>query len=233
MTNFTKRIVCLAKSRKIGGHCIAGKEILTDSSVGQWIRPVSSRDGEEISDAECQLECGTMFDLLDVLEIELVKHNPRLFQCENYLIDDSYYWSKVGKFSIGELTDICDYPQDLWSPHDSSFYGLKDRVKEVDIHRLEDSLYLISPQELSIQVEMEGGIYGPPKKKVRAYFKYNDINFIFPITDRTVEGSYISKKEGLYSIQNPEDRIFMCISIGLPYDYDNCCYKFVASIIGL
>ena len=41
-----KRILVLAKSHKIGGWCIAGKEIshtkLGDISIGGWIRPVSS-----------------------------------------------------------------------------------------------------------------------------------------------------------------------------------------------
>ena len=43
-----KRIVCLANSRKLGGRCIAGKELLADGVSGSWIRPVSHREFEEV-----------------------------------------------------------------------------------------------------------------------------------------------------------------------------------------
>ena len=48
----TKMIVVLANSVKKSGRCLAGKEIVwTDGSwkVGNWIRPVASPDGGEIS----------------------------------------------------------------------------------------------------------------------------------------------------------------------------------------
>ena len=44
-----KQIVCFANSRKLGGRCIAGKEWLADGVLGQWIRPVSDREFEEVS----------------------------------------------------------------------------------------------------------------------------------------------------------------------------------------
>ncbi|MYC34131.1 MAG: hypothetical protein F4X64_13280 [Chloroflexi bacterium] len=48
-----KRIVCLANSRKRGGRCVAGKELLPDDRLGGWIRPVSARHDEEVSPQEC------------------------------------------------------------------------------------------------------------------------------------------------------------------------------------
>ena len=79
------------------------KKSLGDNSVGQWIRPVSSRTEEEISSSECQFENGRQPDLMDVLEISLIERRPNLFQCENHLIDNEYYWLKKGIFSKMKL----------------------------------------------------------------------------------------------------------------------------------
>lgn len=50
-----KRLVCLANSRKSGGRCIAGRELLA-GNVGEWIRPVSGREHEEVSARERKYE---------------------------------------------------------------------------------------------------------------------------------------------------------------------------------
>lgn len=234
MPNFKKRIVCLAKSRKRGGLCIAGKEISNKGTTGGWIRPVSSRSSESILFTECECKDKTQPYLLDIVEIPFKKHKPNCFQCENYLIDDANKWSMSGTYDIKQLHKICDYPTNLWDIGDSrsSYYGLRDRVQDNKTSEIKDSLYLITPEELTISVDTEGEEFGNPRRKVRVIFIYNESDYIFSLTDKYLEQKYFSKKNGEYEIENPEDNIFMCISIGLPYD-DGFCYKFVASIIGL
>jgi len=224
-----KKIVCLAKSRKIGGLCFAGKEVSKNNVIGHWIRPVSSRESEEISSNECEYQDGCKPDLLDIIEIPIVKHKPTCHQCENYLIDDEYYWSKEDAFHKNNLAQLCDYPKTLWEPHDSSYYGVKDRVHEFFKDDLKDSLYLISPSSLTIEVQTEGEEFGNPRRKVRARFKYNGEMYFFPITDPDIERIYYKKENGRYIIEKPEGMIFLCVSIGLPHE--GYCYKFVASII--
>ena len=46
----TKRIVCLANSRKISGRSIAGREWAENRGAGRWIRPVSARENQEVSE---------------------------------------------------------------------------------------------------------------------------------------------------------------------------------------
>ncbi|WP_404990043.1 dual OB domain-containing protein [Burkholderia cenocepacia] len=38
----TKRIICLANSRKRAEHCVAGIEVLRGGRLGGWIRPIGS-----------------------------------------------------------------------------------------------------------------------------------------------------------------------------------------------
>lgn len=225
----SKKIICLAKSRKTGGFCIAGKEILESGAYGSWIRPVSFRETDEISSYECQYQNKYQPDLLDIIEVPIKKHQPKFFQCENYLINEDYYWSKEGDFKSKKLVEICDTPITLWALHSSSWYGVRDRVEECSMDNLVDSLYLITPDEIYLVVQTEGESFGTPRRRVRARFVYNNVTYLFPITDPSIEKRYKKMEDGAYPFDNPKNRVFMCVSIGLPYN--NYCYKFVASII--
>jgi hypothetical protein len=46
-----RRIVCLANSRKPDGRCVAGK-LYAQGKFGAWLRPISIREGEELSEQE-------------------------------------------------------------------------------------------------------------------------------------------------------------------------------------
>jgi hypothetical protein len=230
MSDLVKKIICLANSRKPHGRCIAGKEI-KNNLVGSWIRPVSSRTDKEISIQECQSKNGRIPEVLDIIEIRFKEHSPTSFQIENYLINHTYYWEQAGHFGLENLPKLCDQPATLWQGGNSSYQGLNDRVSEDSTNRINSSLYLITPNTLKILVREEGREFGNPRRKVRADFSYRGIYYILPVTDPVIENSYLAKDDGTYVIQQPYNRIFMCISIGLPWD--GYCYKFVASIIGL
>lgn len=81
-----KRIVCLANSRKLCGRCIAGRE-WNDGRAGRWIRPVSDREHQEVSEYELQYEDGGDPRVLDVIEVPMLEPLPQSFQSENWLFD--------------------------------------------------------------------------------------------------------------------------------------------------
>lgn len=215
-------IVCLANSRKISGRCIVGKIILEH----KWMRPVSNRDSEEISEEERRYENGQMPKLLDIISIPVKKHKPQLFQNENYLIDDDYHWEKRGEFS-SSLDNLLDAPNDLWGTQSSSYQGQYDRISENMSVNYEESLYLIKPQSLKIIVRIEGQEFDNAKRKVRAEFQYNETTYIFPVTDPVIEKKYLSGENGEFALHI--ENVYLCVSVGLPYK--GYCYKFLASII--
>jgi len=215
-------IVCFTNSRKISGRCIAGKII----SENKWIRPVSNRESEEISEEERRYENGQMPKLLDIISIPVKEHKPKLFQSENYLIDDDYYWEKKGEFS-SSLDNLLDDPNGLWGTQSSSYQGKYDRIPEDMCVNYEESLYLIKPKSLKIIVRIEGQEFDNAKRKIRAEFEYNDITYIFPVTDPVIERKFLSGENGNFTLST--ENIYLCVSVGLPYN--GYCYKFLASII--
>ena len=86
----TKQIVCLANSRKLQGRCIAGREWNDESRVGDWIRPVSDRKTQEVSEYERQYKNGSDPKVLDIIEIPVIQRQPKDYQTENWLLNDQF-----------------------------------------------------------------------------------------------------------------------------------------------
>lgn len=120
-------VACLANSRKLSGRCIAGK-LTTGASAGTWIRPVSGRPHEEVSEYERQYQDGSDPKVLDIISIPFVQPRPKAYQPENHLIDGESYWQKVGSVTALQLRTFMDSPTSLWTNTSSTTTGLNDRV---------------------------------------------------------------------------------------------------------
>ena len=166
-TGTVKRIVCLANSRKLSGRCIAGKELLGDGSSSQWIRPVSARETEEVSEYERQFEDGSDPRVLDVVDVPLLDAVPKNYQQENWLLDPNNYWERVGKVAWNELGQYTDPVRPLWNNGHNNFNGLNDQVPEANALSLRHSLRLVRVNDLALAVFPPGQTFGNSKRRVQ------------------------------------------------------------------
>jgi hypothetical protein len=225
-----KSFICLAKSIKTRGYCFAGKEYIGASGPGNWIRPISQRETEEIKETECECKNSTILRPLDIISFQYKRYKPNLFQCENILIDDGYYWNKIGTYPVDELETLCDKPDTLWALGHSTYYGSNDKVPSEIMEISSGSLYLIKAENVRIVVNREGRNFGDPSKKVRASFFYNRTNYALKVTDPDIKGKYLALDEGTYPLSSGSKAIYICVSLALPYT-DGFCYKLAASIL--
>ncbi len=218
--SYEKRIVCLANSRKKSGRCIAGKEIISNQP-DQWIRPVSNRHTEEISEEERMLENGDYPQLLDIISIRFLQHKRHNLQPENHLIDSNSHWRKIGRSHYNSLGFMTDKPSKLWVNGLHSSNGHNDRFTVTHNNlTLCSSLYLIYLENLTIEVlsSFNG------KRKTRAIFHSNKDEYNLAITDPRAEHYFLKKQNGIYNVHN----VYLCVSVA---EFEGYYYKLVASII--
>lgn len=218
----TITMVCLADSRKIGGHCIAGK-IVEGKDKGKWIRPISNRAECALTDQDICYKNGRFPNLLDIITIQIKERVPANHQHENCAIDETTYWKKEDEFELRQIPELCDDVSALWINDYHSRYGLNDKVPTETVYeKIRSSLLLIQPQSVSYSVGMEYS-----KIKVRADFKFNKKPYIIAVTDNRAERLYLGKKSGTYNSSGAD--CFFCVS--LAGNLNGYCYKLIAGII--
>ncbi|NJD01144.1 MAG: hypothetical protein FIA99_00750 [Ruminiclostridium sp.] len=213
---FYKDIICFANSRKLNGRCVAGK----DTTEYKWVRPQSplSKTGE-LTLRDITYEDWSEVRVLDIVRIPFGKPAPKIFQPENLEIARGV-WQKTGSLEENIINELCDYPDHIW------LYGNEnDRIEQEYISRngMESSLLLIKP-EADVLVVNEIAF---SKQKLKCCFKYNNVQYSLSITDPIYEKEYKNKAAGSYKL--PSQGIYLCISLGEPYN--GYCYKLVATII--
>lgn len=219
-----KRIVCLANSRKLNGRCIAGKEIVSDKVAG-WIRPVSAREHEEVSEYERQFPDGSDPRILDIIDIPLLKPTPRDYQQENWLLDSDHYWEKVGQLEWPTLGAFTDKDEPLWINGYSTYNGLNDTIPISLALCLRNSLRLIYVNSLKLSVFKPGEAFGNLKRRVQGRFRYNGTEYRLWVTDPNYERAYLAKQDGDYEITET----YLTISLGEAYNEST--YKLIAAIL--
>jgi hypothetical protein len=222
----TKRILCLANSRKHSGRCIAGREIL-NGQPGAWIRPVSAREHQEVSESEWQYPDGSDPMVLDLIHAPLVEPHPHNFQQENGLLDPNFYWQKVDRCDWAGLQVFLDPVEALWINGQSTYNGLNDRIALAQANELLSSLRLIHVDRLAIRVfrpNPPAASYSP-KRKVQGQFEHAGVKYWLSVTDPVYEKRFLAQADGNYELGES------CLAISLGEPYEGFCYKLIACII--
>lgn len=219
-----KRILCLANSRKLNGRCVAGIELVDDRKVG-WIRPVSEREKEEVSEYERQYPDGSDPKVLDLIDLSLLRHQPGTFQRENWLLDPDHYWEKAGRYSWPRLDQLADPIEPLWLNGHSTYNGCNDYVPLAQAESLRSSLRLIHVDRLRLVVFKPGEAFGNPKRRVQGCFKYDNVLYKLWVTDPIYERRYLAYPDGEHAL----GECYLTISLGEALD--DRCYKLIAAII--
>ncbi len=220
----SKRIVCLANSRKLAGRCIAGREWL-EASPGGWIRPVSAREHQEVSEYERQYQDGSDPRVLDVLDVPVLEPKPEAWQTENWLLDPDEYWEKVGQVSPKELADLVDPVEPLWVDGHHTFNGRHDKIPMGLMADVSTSLRLIHVPSGTLRVFAPGDAFGNTKRRVQCKFRHAGTRYAIWVTDPNYERRHLAMPDGAY----PLGASYLTLSIGEPYG--DACYKLVAAIV--
>jgi hypothetical protein len=204
-------LICLANSKKWNRRCFAGKTLNTK----KWIRPISAANHGAIEENTMMMQIGRIPELLDIVRVPIQRCNPSPNQPENYIFGN-VQWEFLGKFDKQELHSLIDNPQTLWT---NSPYLNCIPAEYFETNNIGQSLYLILVKNIEIRVSVNG--------KVRGIFTYNGIEYDLPVTDLEVLTKYNTPQNAIIY-----GDIYLCISLGEPYERDNCCYKLIATIIG-
>ena len=219
-----KRLVCLANSRKLSGRCLAGKEISGSRAVG-WIRPVSAREHEEVSEYERQYEDGSDPRVMDIMDVPLLDPRPKIYQRENWLLDPDYYWMKAGRAKWTDLAQFADPVEPLWINGHHTYNGLNDKIPLALVGGLDSSLRLVRVERLTLSVFKPGEAFGNPKRRVQGRFQHDGTEYRLWVTDPGYERAYLAKPDGDHQLGES----FLTVSLGEPHN--DACYKLVAAVI--
>jgi hypothetical protein len=179
-----------------------------------------------LSEEERRYENGDDPGILDIIQIEMGAQCPEAYQTENHLIDDNYYWQRVGRGTWTQALGAVDtVTGPLWTRGPSTYYGINDQVPEAIANTMTHSLLLIHPNSFRISVAREGGAFAPAKRRVRGSFSIANITYKLVVTDPFIERTYLHGTDGEFDIPDA----LLCVSLG--EIFNGYAYKLIATVI--
>lgn len=220
----TKRMVCLANSRKGGAHCVAGREIV-GNGFGDWLRPVGGSNGAVARPERCYAD-GSEPVLGDAIELSLRERERRRdHQQENWWLDRGKPWERLGRVPWRRLVELVEGDEPLWinDTGAETNYGLNNCIFASRARRLSTSLRFIRVQALRLYVERGGR--NPEHDRLDGRFTLGAHEYRLAVTDPVCEAEYGTRQSGFHDLRE----CLLTISLGEPFG--GRCYKLIAGII--
>lgn len=212
-------IICMANSRKHGGRCIAGLRVDTKG----WIRPIPPVPSGPLQPEDYCLDDGSQPKVLDLVSIEFERESPDQYHPENWIIAKKPWKLLERPASSGHMDKILDRvttgPELLGSCGKKVH---KDIFAESPAQR---SLTVIIPKQIEWRLKDEW--------QARVEFTLRGQKYDLPVTDcvweeRIKKMDHDSEKQAGFS---SESKIMFTVSMGIPWEKDDCCYKLGAGVI--
>ncbi|KZL47629.1 dual OB domain-containing protein [Nodularia spumigena] len=231
-------IICLAKSTKHGGICIAG--LKTDGSG--WLRPVSNKRDGTLYPEHYTLTNDSEPQLFDIIRIPCTKPEPKCHQPENWLIDSRKSWEVLGSLTLSQARRLLS--PEIQRHSSPELLGTSDKqicYENLEKSPVQSSLALIKPEKVQWQVKTID------KKKFRCLFSLSGNSYDLPITDSIWTDKLDYFEEGIYSCEEvieelklhqfEPDQFRLTISLSEPFipsgQEKKFCYKLVAAVINV
>ncbi|HUU76890.1 MAG TPA: hypothetical protein VMX55_01000 [candidate division Zixibacteria bacterium] len=208
---YLKTLIILAKSKKKGRYCIAGKNL----ADGNWVRPVKSSpftsyELKNISNLTRELET------LDILKMSFKEKSPQIHQPENEQVDMDIEWSFINKYPIDKLDKIVDGNNNDFLNIIRDINLHKDKLKKISLHNSLQLIKLTSDNEAKLFYSYDQiRDYFKPRLK----FKYKGVDYSLPITDPDIGLAYEPRESK--SIRNAY------ITIGIGEEFNQYHYILV------
>lgn len=223
----SKLIIILANSVKSSGRCLAGKEVFDNGKewkIGSWIRPVTTKEGGEISAYQMSQALGHDPKLLEVIEIPFSKAVPLPYQPENWLIETPLKkgaWISHGMIDWDETPSLLDQKPEMW--HDSTDDDRRVREGFPENMKVPASLYFIKPDRInSVRVWTQRNTFPGAERptKGRRVFSvtHNGHSHDFEIEDPKFGEKYypqfpgVNDPEKVIKLVNPKETL-LCVSL--------------------
>jgi len=210
-------MVLLAKSKKYSNYCVA----CYDKKNDKLVRLISndSTIHHAVSPQDLIYEDGTEAEVGDVIKVEILKEKPIQFQPENLVFDNEYYLEKIA--TCRNFDEFLTCPEYI-------FFDCEKKISESTLFSKAhvNSLEFIKVNEALVRVHFWDN--GP---SVTLDFTYNNRQYnYFSVTDIKFKNQMIKNANG-YNYTAYINDTYLLISLGEVYDFDNCRYKLIASVI--
>ena len=215
-----KHFICLANSYKHGGRCIAGIEVVpqADGSLAivrhddgrpRWIRPVSMSANGEIPNHLA--ESFKIFSLVKLYDVE---------PCPDKAHTEDVHCSRMEICPLDLFPTKSFLNQHLDTQHQAVFYYRGKAIPATIIDRLDYSLMLIQPENVSAYCDEER-----ENSKYRMKFTYFGSNYDFPITDPVFLEQFKKNPEKYTDLKG----VYLVLSLGM--EFEGFHFKLVATVL--